>query len=209
VGGGVGCGCGCGAGCGMRCGMGYAVDCGGTRLAMVTAPPILERTHHMSGAATILATVEELSDVVDDNYERGQMTRIELVEILDAIRQARGILHVLEQEVENEIVEIAHAAGLGNTFDVSSVGRVEIKRRTKRTGWANDDLIRVLTAYALDERKLDEKTGEYEPAHEAVARVLAECARPSWRVTPLRARGLQVDEFCHEEADGYGVQIIR
>ena len=67
--------------------------------------------------------------------------------------------------------------------------------------------IAVLVALALDERKLDEETGEYEPAWEAVARVLMECARPNWRVTPLRARGLSVDEFCHEEHDSYSVML--
>lgn len=75
----------------------------------------------------------------------------------------------------------------------------EIRGGKKRTQWDNDLLYSHVVSRALDERKIDEETGEYEPADQAVARVLKECARPSWRVTPLRARGIDPDQFCTAE----------
>lgn len=78
-------------------------------------------------------------------------------------------------------------------------GTAEIKAGAKRTQWDNDLLYSHVVARALDERQVNEATGEYESEGAAVARVLGECARPSWRLTPLRARGIQPDDFCHVE----------
>lgn len=76
-------------------------------------------------------------------------------------------------------------------------GRIaQVRRGKDRTEWDHDALIRLVVARGRDERKLDEETGEYEPEGEAVARALMECARPSWRLTPLRARGIDPDEYC-------------
>ncbi len=60
---------------------------------------------------------------------------------------------------------------------------------------------------ALDERKLDELTGEYDSEGAAVARVLEQCARPSWRLTPLRELGLDPDEWCEVEPDGWSIKL--
>lgn len=78
-------------------------------------------------------------------------------------------------------------------------GTAEVKAGAKRTQWDNDLLYSHVVSRALDERQVDEGTGEYEPEGQAVARVLNECARPSWRLTPLRARGIDPDQFCNVE----------
>jgi hypothetical protein len=123
--------------------------------------------------------------------------------ILTAIRDCRADLAKLYAAVEADLI----ATSGNKRFVVDGLGEVAIRKNIKRTGWDNQALTAVVVARALDERIADEATGEYEPAHEAVARVLSDCARPSWRVTPLRARGVQVDEFCTESPDGWQVQL--
>lgn len=89
------------------------------------------------------------------------------------------------------------AAALGsNTITVDGVGVVQVRHATDRRAWDNDALIRLVIARGRDERRVDESTGEYESEGEAVGRALTECARPSWRVTALRARGIDPSEYC-------------
>jgi hypothetical protein len=123
--------------------------------------------------------------------------------VLCAFRDCRADLASVAKRIENDLITSAGK----RRFTVEGLGEVEIRPRKKRTEWDNDGLTRKVVALALDERVLDETTGEYEPAHAAVARVLAECARPSWRLTPLRARHVPIDEYCHEEDDGWSVQL--
>lgn len=124
--------------------------------------------------------------------------------VLCAIRDTRADLAALAAQVERDLMANAGK----RSFVVEGVGEVVIRKSTKRSQWDHEGLTRRVVALALDERQIiDESTGEYEPAHEAVARVLSECARPAWRVTPLRARGLQVDEFCSETDGGWSVQL--
>lgn len=125
------------------------------------------------------------------------------VRALVAIRDLRYDLATTAGDIERVLI----ANNPARKFIVDGIGEVQIRKSMKRTDWDNDGLTRVLVAYALDERKVVESTGEYEPAWEAVARVLSECSRPNWRVTPLKARGLAVDEFCHEEPAAVSVQL--
>ena len=64
----------------------------------------------------------------------------------------------------------------------------------------------VLVALALDERKLDEETGEYD-RHGKRSRG-AHGMRPTQLAghTTQSARS-EVDEFCHEEHDSYSVML--
>lgn len=126
-----------------------------------------------------------------------------LVRLLIDIRDERAELAAQAAEYEQELISRAPS----KKFLIDGVGEVQIRHSLKRTDWDSEGLTRVLVAYALDERKLDEATGEYEPGWEAVARVLTECARPSWRVTPLKSRGIDPDEFCHSEPDHAAVQL--
>jgi hypothetical protein len=159
-------------------------------------------------AATLVQYIHEFSESAEAEYDEtvhgtAAETPEVLAIILAAIRDARADLSVLARKAEQHLLELAGE----KRFMVAGLGEINIHGVIKRTRWENEALTRVLVALALDERRLDEQTGEYEPAHEAVARVLSECARPAWRVTPLRARGIQVDEFCQEDFDGYSVQL--
>lgn len=129
--------------------------------------------------------------------------RDDFVRILVAVRDARAELATFARDVESELM--AHAGE--KRWVTDGVGEVLIRKSTKRSEWDSESLTRVLVARALDERRLNEETGEVEPPWESVARVLSECARPSWRLTPLRSRGIQIDEFCTERDDGWSVEL--
>lgn len=144
---------------------------------------------------------EAEQDYADDVDARSNPEACAIV--LAAIRDARQDLAKFAATVEADLM----AAAGERRFTVDGLGEVEIKKTTKRTQWANEDLTKVVVARALDERIVDEATGEYEPREQAVARVLSECARPSWRLTPLRARAIDPDEFSTVTEESYGVQL--
>lgn len=108
---------------------------------------------------------------------------------LRAIRQGLAVW-------EGELTDWLNDALGRNTIEVDGIGQVQVKRGTDRKEWDHDALIRLVVARGRDERRVDAETGEYEPEGEAVARALMECARPSWRLTPLRDRGIDPDEYC-------------
>ncbi len=123
--------------------------------------------------------------------------------ILAAVREARADLATFYSTVERELMELSGT----KRFVVEGFGEVNIRRSTKRTHWDHEALTAKLVALALDERIVDEATGEYEPDFLAVARVLSECSRPSWRLLPLRARGIDADEYCTVDEQSWGVQL--
>lgn len=150
---------------------------------------------HLDAASTELTELHETLDTLDDPNQLAQI----LAGIRDIKRQVSAVYDDCERLLLSRMDE--------KKLEVPGLGLVEAKRRIKRTQWDNDSLTKHVVALALDERLLDEATGEFEREADAVARVLGECARPSWRVTPLRARGLQIDEFCREEEDGWSVSL--
>lgn len=152
--------------------------------------------------------LRDIAQIIEEQYDAAVQhgdgyTLAERIRILALVRDCRADLAAFAKKVEGDVLLTAGE----KRFVVDGIGEVEIRRSVKRSQWDNDGLTRLLVARALDERIVDERTGEYEPAWEAVARVLSECARPSWRVTPLRTRGIQPDEFCREEPDGWSVQL--
>lgn len=159
-------------------------------------------------SANLLAELlDDLTDFAEgcevDYHAATDLDRDARATLMCAVRDCRADLATLLSVIEADLLTEAGE----RRFVVPGIGEVEVRRANKRSGWDNEGLTRKVVALALDERVLDETSGEYEPAHEAVARVLSECARPSWRVTPLRARGIQVDEFCSEEQGAYSVQL--
>lgn len=135
--------------------------------------------------------------------ERDQIDRDEMVRMLVEIRDFRSDLAAFAKDVERELLARAGE----RRWVVEELGEVAVRKNTKRSRWDNEGLTAKVVALALDERVLDESTGEYESAHAAVARVLSECSRPSWRLTPLRARNVQIDEYCEQEDAGWSVEL--
>lgn len=114
------------------------------------------------------------------------------VEDLHRLRAIRQALAMWEGELTDWISD---AIGR-NTITVAGVGHVEAKRGANRKEWDNDALWRTVVAKARDERAVSLDGEPLESEGEAVGRVLGECMRPSWRLTPLRDRGIDPDEFC-------------
>jgi hypothetical protein len=159
-------------------------------------------------ASSLVQYLHEFSETAEAEYDESvHGTAAETPEvlaiILAAIRDHRADLAALAKKIEGHLMAMAGE----KRFLVAGLGEVEIRKQNRYTHWDNESLTRVLVALALDERRLIESTGEYEPSHEAVARVLSECSRPSWRLTPLRARGIPIDEYCEVDDQGYAVQL--
>lgn len=122
---------------------------------------------------------------------------------LHRLRTIRQALAMWEGELTDWL---ADALGR-NQVTVDGVGTAEIKRGNDRKQWDNDALIRLVIARGRDERRVDEETGEYESEAEAVGRALMACARPSWRVTALKERGIDPDEYCEKTPGRLSVVI--
>lgn len=157
----------------------------------------------MTAAFIYQALSEFADDLTNDWHECEDLTDEQLVLMMVAIRNCRQDLASLYDEMEQMLLSL----NSGREITIEGVGVVELKRSTKRTNWDNHELMRHVVSRALDERQVNEETGEAEPGWEAVARAIEECARPSWRLTPLRARGLDPDEFCVTEEAHRSVQL--
>lgn len=137
-----------------------------------------------------------------------------LAEMVEVKRLAGRVYDAIEQQYLGLCLVrglIAFASGRprrARMREVPGVGAVEVKRSTKRSQWQWDDLIAHIVARALDERKVDEETGEIEREGPVVARAMRDCLSFSaGKVTGLRARGIQPDEFCVEEFNGFDVKL--
>lgn len=137
--------------------------------------------------------------------------RDDLVRLLVAIREERANLATFASDVTKELLTRADE----KRFTVMGIGEIEIKKSTKRTQWRHDELLPAVIARVMDEHETlyDRETGELLPyvqiGHNLTAR-LRECVSfGGGKVTGLRAIGLQPDEFCKEDDDGWSVVIPR
>ncbi len=115
-----------------------------------------------------------------------------LVGELDGVRAERARLRGVERDLELAIDDLMTGRFL-------TVGPYELERRRgpNRKAWDHEGLLRVVLARSRDERVCDLATGEYEDPGAAAVRVIAEIAHIDyWRTGPLRARGVDVDEYC-------------
>lgn len=128
-----------------------------------------------------------------------------LADLLASCRDMKQDLARVYDEVESLFLPLAGEKKL----EVPNLGVVEIKSSPKRTQWRHDELIPVIVARALDEREYDPETGEaLEREAVTVARVLRECISfGAGKVTGLRARGIQPDEYCTEDEVHYSVKL--
>lgn len=95
------------------------------------------------------------------------------------------------------------------TFDVPTIGRFEVKKNTKRSGWRYDELIPAIVAAGQRERRIiSPEDGEVESEGHAVARAMRDCLSLSGgKVTGLRARSIDPDEYAISEDGGYDIQL--
>lgn len=170
---------------------------------------VVEGRPRTVGRATVTTrTAEGLGALVADAFYADSNTDLPtLARLLDDCRSLRAGLRACETELELLIDD-----ALGDRKQATAgKSLVEARRRRKGVKWDGEPLVRKVVAYALDERTCDPETGEYERDVDAVVRVLSECSaitNPShgWRTTPLKARGIDIDEFC--EFQGWATSII-
>jgi hypothetical protein len=97
-------------------------------------------------------------------------------------------------------------------LEIPEIGVFERHKGKDRKAWKHDELysrlLRIIRAGGA--KQIDQKTGEIvdEDATEQAFRVLAECARPEWRVTALRKLDLDPDEYCEVKPGRVSVQFI-
>lgn len=152
-----------------------------------------------SAVGDAVAALEDLALVVGHLVDRDRLAAT-LVDVRDVKKLAADVYSTVETALVSEAGE--------KSFDVPSLGRFEVRKKTKRSGWRHDELVPVLVAKANEERRLNTESGEVETEGHAVARVLRACISfGAGKVTGLRERGLQVDEWCNEEDDGYAVML--
>lgn len=121
--------------------------------------------------------------------------------LLAALRDQRQAIAETYATVEEYLVTCRPVAADRNgeakpvkEIVVPGVGVVEFKRKTSRTGWRSDDL-RAEIVRTCASRGVD------------VLDVLAECSSPSWKVTGLRALGIEPGDWCVEVDDGTQVVL--
>ena len=159
-------------------------------------------------------TTNELAEVID-LVRRFGVEAVEhdieaAVRLLVDLRDASALLRDAVRELESAL-----GIALGPGEHVVGSVPVRVRRSTHRTGWHTDDLVRAVVARLLDEPGVayDPETGEALPqshvAH-AIANGLRDCVSfGGGKVTGLRARGLDAEEFCTVGETTTTVQVIR
>jgi len=132
-----------------------------------------------------------------------------LVRGLEPLQQVLGDLRMLEQQVKRGIADTMPE----RRVTVEGVGTVERKAKTTRRNWDSDELLRKIISGAI----LDEQTGELPSSPMVAADLILQELRAvmpitgslGWRVTALRERGIDPDEWCEQDRDGYTVSFLR
>jgi hypothetical protein len=141
-------------------------------------------------AASLVQFIHEFAEIADVEYDEqvhnseGDTPEV-LAIVLAAIRDARADLGTLAKKVESHLLAISGEKRFvvaGSVRSRSDVGETHQRgqpcahRSSSRSLWTNGNWT----------RKPASTTGMG-----SGRAVLMECARPNWRVTPLRARGLR------------------
>lgn len=98
------------------------------------------------------------------------------------------------------------------SYEVPNLGMVEVKRKTSYKAWQHDELVKALVARIADEPGIfyDPEAGDRLPPAQMVANAVArlrEAMSPSWKVTGIRAFGLDESEFCQVDPQDFSVKL--
>lgn len=149
----------------------------------------------MSLASDTRALCEAVNDVDRLQLEGDDRDFIALAMIRDCRQTLAHVERELEQKLAGRMDEKRHV--------IENVGTFERRAKKNRTAWDTDDLLRAV----LDTRLVDTETGELSE-ETPLEKVLQVWNLGAPRVTVLRERGLDADQFCRAEPAGYSIQII-
>lgn len=130
----------------------------------------------------LIAALEQLADdatVAETDGDRERMLRT-WHELGEVVRE----LHVMRSVLETAAVDLF---AFKEELVLDGIGTVTVTRKGNRTTWDS-----AATARAVVDRALE--TGECGHPRDVAAEILR-CGRVDWRVTELRARGLDPDEL--------------
>lgn len=144
-------------------------------------------------------------DQVSDLVEAGDWES--LLRGLGPLQKIIGDLKIIQDAAKTGIMETMPE----RMVSVAGVGTVERLRKTTRKNWDSEELLRFIVRHAL----IDEETGEIPSSPiEAVDQVISEIkavipftGSTSWRVGELKKRGIDPDEWCEQNVDGYSLKI--
>lgn len=150
--------------------------------------------HHLREARDALALAARVADRLP------AMNVPVLVKCRNALHEMGGwITHDLNKPTDDAI-----GTALGSPMEiVEGVGMVRRHPRSKRTEWDRDELVQTV----LDSRLIDAHTGE------VADETPLDKVRHIWnlgapRLTALRDRGLDPDDYCHYvREDGWDIEI--
>jgi hypothetical protein len=112
---------------------------------------------------------------------------------------------------EGELVDRLAAEMTEDRLELEGVGVFERRRKADRKQWNHDELRSELMRAVRDGRtkRVDQETGEIvdEDPTEQAFRVIFDCARPEWRVRPLKALQIDPDEYAQVTYGGYSIQL--
>jgi hypothetical protein len=134
-------------------------------------------------------------------------TATEIATELYAVRSEIAALRLRE----GDLVDRLSAEMESDKLEVEGIGVFERRRKADRKSWNHDELRSELMRAVHDGRakRVDSETGEIldEDPTEQAFRVIFDCARPEWRVRPLKALQIDPDEYATTTYGGYSIQI--
>lgn len=154
--------------------------------------------------------VAALHDDIDRLISEVDSDDVALIGLLVRAREARQQLSTVERALEDAAAR-AWPRDAGNRIGLADEWVAERRFGKDRTKWDNDALTDALVRKVTAEPVVDESTGELcEPNAMtwALRDALTECARPSWRTTALKKRGIDPDEFCEAVKGRITIQVI-
>lgn len=121
-----------------------------------------------------------------------------LARTLTQIRQVRRTLADLERACERQLADCAPQ----RTFDIDGLGRIEIRRQLRRTGWDHDGLVTAVAKATAGQYGFD--IGEIGDT----LRVYRRCVSTGPAKTAFETlTGHSRDEFCEVEPNGVSVTV--
>lgn len=172
----------------------------------MTEPFVATQTDLHSDVRFLAQVTNELDNDVrwykqdyNDNGPEGIRDTLESDLIaLEMIKEARRNLAVLERDLENVL-----AQSMSNkVLVVEGTGTFERSKKKDRTQWDKDALLSAV----MDSRLFNPHTGELKE-ETPLEKVLAVWNLPAPRITALRDRKIDADQFAHVESAGWSIRF--